>query len=774
MFIVRTFPRFVAAALLVLFSAVGAQAQRCIIVLPPYPIPPPRPQPVKSELRLQSLKITVDINDGIAKTISDQTFRNDLPYQVEATYLFPLPVDAVVSEFSMYIDGRKMSGEVLDKDKARSIYESIVRQLRDPGLLEYMGQGLFKASLFPVHANAEQRVQLEYHQHLPAENGMYRYEYPLSRPGATDGPESLVLNGAVTSTAGIKTLYSPTHIIDTGREGESKATFSLETKAVEGRQNFVLYCGISDQDFGAHLVSSKKNGEDGYFLLTLSPKSNWQRKEISAKDIIFVLDTSGSMAGEKIKQAKNVLTFCLDNLNPDDRFGLVTFSTEVRSLDGKLLPANEDHLKRARSFVDDTRARGGTDIHSALREAMRLVEAGARPSIVLFVTDGLPTGGETDETAIAQAVRSSNKGKDTGSLARLFTFGVGYDVNTHLLDRLADENQGVSDYVKPEEEMEVRISGFFEKIIYPVLSDLEIDWGNIKVHDLYPRSIPDLFKGSQVTVLGRYANAVRSDIILTGLAQDKKRNYRFSVQTPDENKANQAIPRLWVARKVGFLLNEIRLKGDDKELKDEVVRLSLEFGIVTPFTSMLVQEDARRDRALARSDYSSGLGSIFGSGAPSADGRQGGGGVSGSMGPAGEAGPAAPQKARAAFESKSGRESVDASTSLQAMKQQTQLWTGDDAQDQSHLVQQVGSRTFYRIGDVWTDSSPQSKVQVRMRVKFLSDAYFQLALRDADVAKFLALGERVVISFPRVVLEIAGTGQESLSPQDITLIFGRR
>jgi len=727
---------------------------------------------MQTELRLKTLKIAVEINDGVAKTIAEQTFKNDNSCSVEATYLFPLPSDAAVSDFSIFMDGKKVSGEVLDKDKARSLFEGIVRRMRDPALLEYVGHGLFRANLFPVAAGAEPRIQLEYSQYLPAENGMFRYEYPLSRPGADGSPESLVIAGTITSRAGIKTLYSPTHPVDTGRDGESKASFSLESKPADARQSFVLYYAISDQDFGANLVTSKKKGEDGYFLLTLAPKLNWQRKEVTAKDIIFVLDTSGSMAGEKIKQAKNVLSFCLENLNPDDRFGLITFSTIVRPLAEKLLPAAEDNIERARAFIADMHARGGTDIHSALQTAMGMIGEGKRPTIVLFITDGLPTVGETDEMIIARAVQTANRGKDRNIRARLFTFGVGYDVNTHLLDRLAEENQGLSDYIKPEEEMEVRISNFYDKIVHPVLTNVQIDWGRLKVYDLYPKQLPDMFKGSQITLFGRYENSAETEIVLRGVGQERNREYRFAVRTPDENLSNPLIPRLWASRKIGYLLNAIRLNGEDKELKDEIIRLSLEFGIITPFTSMLIQEDARTRTAWANSALSPEVAAVFREVVRRATGESGGE-VGAVAGGAGAGVTISPEQARAAFEAKSGRDSVGASASLQAMKQQAQLGPGAISGESAQHVRYIGSRTFYRLGNVWVDGTPSSDRQVRISVKFLSDAYFQLIRLNGELARCLSLGPRVVVSLPQVLLEVSDRGLEYLSSEDLQKISAR-
>lgn len=755
-------------ALLTLCHTVSAQ--RCIILPPPRPEPIPRP--IHYDLRLESLKVSIEIENNLARTIAEQTFRNDNPCSVEAIYLFPLPEKAVVSDFAMFINGKRVAGEVLDKDKARGIYEDFVRKLRDPGLLEYAGKGLFKASLFPVPANGEQKVQLEYSQHLPGDNGMYRYTFPLSLDeldarGDRDSkePENLVIDGTLRCRSGIKTLYSPTHDIDVTRKGEHDAKFSLETKLLKKRKDFTLYYGVSDKDFGLHLVSYRKGDEDGYFLLTLSPRRDWQSEEITAKDVVFVLDTSGSMAGEKIEQAKKALTFCLDNLNREDRFDLVTFSTEVRTLGDTVIPASRENVGKAKDFVEDLKARGGTDIHEALVQALKVLgehrDAGtgqkspqlSESRMVVFITDGMPTVGETDETTILKEVRARNASESKIREAnndrppvRIFTFGLGYDVNTQLLDRLAEENGATSDYVKPGEDMEVRISSFFEKVSYPVLSDLDLDWGSLNIYDLFPRELPDLFKGSQVMVLGRYKNAAETKLQLSGFAQGKRKQMVFALATPARDIDDDAIPRLWASRKVGHLLSEIRLHGEDKELKDEIVRLSLEFGILTPYTSMLVQEDEKRDRVVLAPQRSAGGG--FGGG---------------QAGPAG----AAESAARSSFEAKQGRDGVDASVAIQSLRAAVKPYDQtSSSKSQSQIVRRVGNKTFYLVNGVWTDSLLK-KDQKTVKIKYLSDAYFQLAAKDADLARYLSMGEKVIVCLPQAALEISEVGKDKLTPQEL-------
>src|SRR5262249_25829839 len=325
------------------------------------------------------------------------------------------------------------------------------------------------------------------------------------------------------------------------------------------------------------------------------PKREIPREEVAPKDIVFVFDTSGSMNGAKIEQARRALRFILSNLNPHDRFNIIRFNSEVEPFRKELVEAAPASLEAARAFVDETKPVGGRATDDALVTAFeslpttRLASDEGRRTMIVFMTDGQPTIGETSPERILADVARLNHGR-----ARLFVFGVGDDVNTLLLDRLARDGDGTVEYVRPSEDLELKVSAFYNKVAYPVLADLELSLPGVEVTDLYPKRVPDLFAGSQLILFGRYRRPGNVTARLTGQVAGRTRSFNYPVPLPDRERDNSFIPRLWASRKIGYLLEEIRLHGESAELKDEVIRLSKEHGILTPYTAFLVEEPGSR------------------------------------------------------------------------------------------------------------------------------------------------------------------------------------
>jgi Ca-activated chloride channel family protein len=394
----------------------------------------------------------------------------------------------------------------------------------------------------------------------------------------------------------IGSIYSPSHAISTSRKGDNEATVGCEEERMSLDRDFVIYYALTEKEFGLSMMGHR-TGRDGYFMLMLSPKNVVEESQIVKKDVCFVMDTSGSMSGDKIKQTRAALLFCLNNLNKGDRFNIIQFATVVDSFRDKLVEVNDETLEAAKKFVEKMEARGGTDIGSALERALSVEAEKERPYLIVFLTDGKPTVGMTDEDQIVKSVAEKNKGR-----VRLFVFGADYNVNTRLLDTLAAENKGVAEYVEPKEDIEMKVSSFFAKASNPVLASPELSFGD-KVHtfEVYPKELPDLFKGSQMLVLGKYEGEGDVAVTLTGKVNDDKRSFVYETTFPESEEKNNFVERLWATRKVGYLLEQIRLHGEEKELKDEVMRLSKEYGIVTPYTSYLIVEDQARpaDRPIA-------------------------------------------------------------------------------------------------------------------------------------------------------------------------------
>jgi Ca-activated chloride channel family protein len=463
------------------------------------------------------------------------------------------------------------------------------------------------------------------------------------------------------------------------------------------------------------LLTNREPGKDGYFLMLLSPKSDLKSTEREAKDIIFVLDTSGSMSGEKIDKAKSALRFGVDSLFDDDRFNIVSFSGEEHLMATGLVQATKEGKQKGHAFIEHLRAEGGTNINDALVTALKQLGPAGRTQMVVMITDGLPTVGITDINKICDNIIKENGGR-----ARLFCFGVGYDVNTTLLDRLSLDNRGTTDYIEPAEDLEVKVSSFFAKVNYPVLTDLHLDLGGVQSDMVYPRALPDLFKGSQLVLVGRYKDsASNSTVRLKGKIGGKERSFSFAGQSfPQETSQNEFLPRLWATRRVGYLLEQIRLNGANKELVDEITSLGTRYGIVTPYTSFLITEDAKFKESywrrtprgnVAPGDRVSSIGGVY-----------------------------------SATEA-TGEKAVARSRAEKDYATEEQVVTPDQY---LRDIRTVGAKTFQLKNGVWTDTEfNESSNLPKVSLKFGSEEYFKLVIEQPKLAEFLSVGERVIVVF---------------------------
>ncbi|MCK4452013.1 MAG: VWA domain-containing protein, partial [Anaerolineae bacterium] len=446
-----------------------------------------------------------------------------------------------------------------------------------------VGRNAFQARIFPIPPNGERRVELEYSQVLSMEGGLVKYVYPLDTERFSARPlEEVTISVELHSNEPIKAIYSSSHQVAVDRRGEYNATVGYEEYDVLPDRDFELYYTISDEDFGLNLLSYRERDEDGFFLLLIAPKVEVEEREVVAKDVILVLDTSGSMRGEKLAQAKRALEFVLDNLNDEDRFNIIAFSTGVHQYATRLQSTEERN--EALYFVRELEAVGGTNINRALLEAV--AQAGEeRPTLIIFLTDGLATEGVVDtEQIIANVAQAATEA------VRVFTFGVGDEVNTVLLDTLAQSHRGASAYVRPGQSIEEEVSAFYAKVSSPLLADLELDFGAVHVEDTYPYPLPDLFAGTQLVLVGRYRQGGFTTVTLEGEVNGRLQRFAYE-DLHFWNKGGESfIPRLWATRKIGYLLSQIRLHGENKELVDEIVGLSVRYGIITPYTSFLVEE----------------------------------------------------------------------------------------------------------------------------------------------------------------------------------------
>jgi Ca-activated chloride channel family protein len=700
--------------LTLLLPPIEAFADGIIIDPPPpchfeEPCAPPDPRPL-FPLAIQYHRVTVTIENQVAVTRVDQLFRNDHDFTVEGTYMFPLPDEALVTEFAMWVDGERIEAKILTAEEARQIYDDIVRQLRDPALLEYAGRGAVQASIFPIEAGATRRVELEYTQVLPAEAGLIHYRYPLNTEKFSATPlEQVSVSVNVVSPDAVRAIYSPSHPVAISRDGEFRFSAGYEANAVTPDTDFDLFYSVSPEDIGLNTLSyhDPATGE-GFFVMLAAPSLLADADQVLAKDVVVVLDQSGSMEGEKFAQAQTAVDYILSHLNPEDRFNLIAFSTGTRPYSSRLQPASD--AAAARDWARGLRAEGGTNINLALLEAVAGMESdGTRPAILIFLTDGLATEGVVDSAEII-----TNLGQAAPDNVRLFSFGVGDDVDTFLLDSLVEAHHGASAYVRPGERIDERVSGFYAKVSVPVLADLSLAVDGVNLEDVYPNPLPDLFAGSQLIVTGRYRGDGPATVRLTGSVNGQTRTFtyesqRFAGPGDSASAVSAFIPRLWATRRVGHLLNQVRLHGETPELVDSIVSLSIRYGIVTPYTSYLVTEnefdvltEAGRD-ALAADEY---------------------------------------YAAASVEEPTSGGEAVDraADQSALAAAEAPAPVSGADL----NLVRVLGSRTFLFRDETWTDTAFDPSRMAATPVTFASDAYFDLLSARPELAAAFALGPRVI------------------------------
>jgi Ca-activated chloride channel family protein len=701
--------------------AAVANAQGVIVPGPCRRCPDPRPVPLPRALPIKSIKIDTKISSQVATTHVEQVFRNDTPATLEGTYLFPIPESASIAEFAIWDGDRRLVGEVRSREEARRIYDEIVRRQRDPGLLEYAGKDLFQASIYPILPHSDKKLEITYTQVVRAEGGTVSYRYPLGTGRQLTQIGSVAGRVEIESKEPLRNVYSPTHAIDVKRSSDRRSIVSFESESNQEPQDFQLFYTISKEDFGLTLLTHREAGKNGYFLLMISPKDDWSEQEYSAKDVVFVVDTSGSMAeAGKMEKARAALLYGVRILRSQDRFNIISFAGEEHLMEAGLIPATESGRARGEAFVNKLKPVGGTNINQSLLASLRQFSETdrERPKMLVFMTDGLPTVDETNVTKILDNVRKASKPG-----VRLFTFGVGYDVNTALLDKLAAENGGVADYVEPKEDLEVKVSNFFSKVNYPVLTDLQLDMGGAHTDLIYPRSIPDAFRGSQVTLIGRYSDESDLKSIqlkLTGKAGASMRMYTYQNQSfPLRSDANEYLPRLWATRRVGWLMEQVRSNGEQKELRDEIVDLGTRYGIVTPYTSYLALEDSAvsnnfvlRER-LYRSE-GTGLGNL-----------------------------SAPRPASAPkVVAQTGADAVQLS---KKQREQQDVIRVDEAPP-SNAVRRMAGKTFYRLDGVWTDSEFKAEAKLpETVVVFGSDEYFELLKQNSSLGSYFSLGERVVV-----------------------------
>ena len=726
--------RFRLPALLAALLCLSAGALRAdgFIVIPR----PPHPGPAAHfPLEVVRHDVRVTIDGQLATTTVDQEFYNPNPSRLEGYYLFPLPAGAAIRDFSMWIDGRETRAELLDAVKARGIYEDIVRRLRDPALLEYDGRGVFRMRVFPIEPRSRKRIKISYHEVLEKSNGAVAYIYPLATEkfSARAIPEvTIVLD--IRAATSLAAIHCPTHPVKVSRPAPGRATVRYSGRDTLPDSDFRLFFTPDAGRLGFSLLTFRPRGQDGTFFLSIAPSFAEKSGEVAAKDITFIVDTSGSMAGRALEQARGAIAACLDRLGRNDRFNIVRFATEAESLFGGLVAASATNRGRAKEFVAAWQAAGGTNCEEALNVALEQKGSSERSRVIVLVTDGRPTIGETGDEAL---LRLLDRGGDS---LRLFPVAIGSEINTHLLDGFAERTRTFRTYIPLGEEIASGITAFYDKIGSPVLSGLRLDIaGSARAMQAHPRQLPDLYRGSTLTVVGRYQGTGAATFTLRGKVNGRSEEFSFRADLPQESLDHDFLPALWAARRVGFLLDQIRLHGESRELIDEVTRLARQHGIVTPYTSYLIVEDEKG--RVRRGDLAADEMTVAGAAAPGLEREQ--------------------REQFAAMKDKSGPGSVRASSEIQKLNQADALIAADGKAVQQ--VRTIQGRAYYQArSGTWIDARVQGNIRSPVqRIAFASSAYFSLLKQQPGLAQVLALGRNVRFIQGGQVYEVydAATGE---------------
>ncbi len=734
----------IVTGLLLAMSAVPALAQ--VVRTEPVIIVPQvfrvRPMPTAS-IVLTGIDAAVTVDDQVASTVLELTFTNPGGVQQEAVVLLPVPDGVAVRSLQYDGVGPEPTAQVLTKEEARRIYDGIVRQMRDPALVEFAGYNLIKTSAFPIPPGKSQKLSLTYEQVLTMDGD--RVDYVLPRSEALAGGAPMTIAATIRSKRPIASLYSPSHEIVTQRvsPGHVRVTLLRTSTPQPGSVRFSYMLergGELSASTLAYPDASVGGGNGGFFMLLASPPAPRGDAVKSVKrEVVLVLDRSGSMKGEKMKQAQAAAAQIIEGLEEGEAFNIIDYSDSVASFAPQPVIKTRESADRAKAYIAGLDANGGTNINDALAEALRSKPTEGMLPMVLFLTDGLPTVGERSEVAIREAAKKANTGE-----RRIFSFGVGFDVNTPLLAALSKSSRGAATFVLPDEDVEVKVSQVFRRLAGPVLASPRLtvvgahgEADATAVREMLPSELPDLFEGDQVVLTGKYTGTAPVVLRVEGEYFGAPRRFEIPLDVAQASVRNSFIPRIWANRKVGVLVDAIRQAGADpaantnsaamKELVDEIIALSTKYGILTEYTSFLATESKMRSfsgQSLdeARKDVRSNLESR------AMRERSGAGGAVQQMN----------IKAQAA---------APASVGNYAFKQEAADGRIEDVTITT--VQNVADRTFFQRNNRWVDSQLLSTEAEKpdRTIEFGSDEYMTLArdLARENRQVALALGGDVLL-----------------------------
>ena len=714
--------------------------------------PPVPPCGLRSSVERVRSDVRAELGDRVVRYEIRETFVNRGAGLGEADYLLPLPRNAAFRELRLFINGEPVAGEVMSADRARAIYEEIVRRQRDPALVEWMGQGLLRARIFPIAPGERKEVLVRYDAIPEREGDALRVDYfrggrgsrmpvPVVR-GVRLDPERGVDGERASGEretfrlrypGNLGRAYSPTHRVVLRDDGNFRVA-----EIVGEAAHVTVLVPVPRRSSISLAAVAHASGDDRHVLLAITPPPlNGARL---ARDVTLVLDVSGSMTGEKIRQARAAGVQLLGTLGEPDRFRLIDFSSDVRSFRDDFLPATRRNVAAGVEYLGDLRAAGGTNIEGALLEALRGNTGPGRLPLVLFLTDGMPTVGESRADVLAEMVAERRQSR------RIFTFGVGADVNVALLEQLAIDGRGTAHFVRTSESIEHAVGVVASRLSEPLLTDVRIQTNGVRLSEMYPRLPADIFAGQDLVLLARYHGAGRAAVRVTGRAGGRDVSFQTMIDFPQRERRNDFVPRLWATRRIGHLIAERRRSNDRRELDEEIRRLALRYGLPSDVSSYLVLEPGADRPMIAR-------GAVGGGRAADLSGRA-----------------AAPRPETATRQNMQLSEMVvtgapaafESARAAAAQRDASSLAVSDGAIPGQRAI---SGRVFELFDSTWVQVSPApgSGGRTTARIKPYSAAYFEIMDAIPELRAMFALGERVRVFGKSVTIELDDRGTEQLA-----------
>jgi Ca-activated chloride channel homolog len=652
------------------------------------------------------------IKDRRVETSIRETIMAPRTEGMKVVGLFPLvpqvpAKDVEVLEGVTDLKHEPIGYKVLNAKEAEKLYQDIAKATGNADIVAYIG---WPAVVLPeVTLDRKTELEVRFTQELSEHKGLMHWRCPMPSSEFSRKPvDRVILTANIENEEPLHSIFSTSHDIKVSRDGDRKAKAQLSVDGYAQKDAFQLLLAADRDPLGARLITHRAEGEeDGYFMLLAHPCGDALGKPIE-KDVILALDVSGSMRGEKMEQARSAIEYCLDHLNPGDRFNVIAFGTAVQTFREGLIPNSEKNLHAARAWVDDLVAYGRTNIDGALRRGLAGSAEEGRLRIMLFLTDGTPTSGEMIPEKIIENLPEIN-----ASSANIYVVGVGHDVNAHLLDRIAEESDGQSEYIAPEEEIDEKVAALYNRLSHPVLSEVTVELGELNTHSVYPRKLLALFKGGDVMIMGRYRGGGKETVAFKGFLAGAQKRFAYDLEfAKDAEPEHDYVALLWASRKIGFLLQEIRLHGENEELTDEVIRLSKQYGIVTEYTEFIARTGGALDAVASREE--------------------------------------AELRIRSAHAQKGGQWAVQQAENDQFLQQKTVSAAAANVYrdrrgklKKADNIKQVGRRIFYmNARGQWAEANQDDAAPVR-EVKRFSEEYFELIRKDKDFARAQALGKEV-------------------------------